>query len=115
MEKRSQVRIFLIAAALVALPVLAACGNDKAAEPTVTQADISKSLQDKGLKDKSLADCAAKVYVDQGISQEGLRKMIGDEYDAKAADPNNFGMSSDDADKAREANTKIFTECRVQK
>jgi hypothetical protein len=107
------VRTFLIAAALVALPVLAACGNDKAADqPAITQADLAKSLQEKGLKDKTLADCAAKVYVDQGISQEGLRKMIGDEYDAKAADPNNFGMSQSDADKAREANSKIFTECR---
>ncbi|WP_433600081.1 hypothetical protein ACQPXH_31710 [Nocardia sp. CA-135953] len=106
-------RTFLIAAALVALPVLAACGNDKAADqPAVTQADLAKSLQDKGLKDKNLADCAAKLYVDQGISQEGLRKMVSDEYDAKAADANNFGMSQSDADKAREANTKIFTECR---
>ena len=105
-----------MAAALVALPVLAACGNDKAADqPAITQADLSKSLQDKGLKDKGLADCAAKVYVEQGISQDGLRKMIGSEYDSKAADPTNYGMSKDDGDKAREANTKIFSDCRPQR
>jgi hypothetical protein len=110
------VRIFLFAAALVALPVLAACGNDKdAAKPAVTQAELSKSLQDKGLKDKGLADCAAKIYVAEGISQDGLRTMVGNEYDSKAADPNNFGMSQADADKARQANTKIFTECRAQR
>jgi hypothetical protein len=106
------VRIFLIAAALVALPVLTACGNDKAAaQPAVTQADLAKSLQDKGLKDRQLADCAAKVYVDQGISQEGLHKMISSEYDTKAADPGTFGMSKEDAEKARQATNKIVSDC----
>jgi hypothetical protein len=105
------VRIFLIAAALVALPVLTACGNDRpAAAPAVTQADLAKSLQE-GLKDRQLADCAAKVYVDQGISQEGLRKMISSEYDTKVADPTTFGMSKEDAEKARQATNKIVSDC----
>ncbi|MFI7001386.1 hypothetical protein [Nocardia sp. NPDC050175] len=105
-------RISLIAAALIALPVLAACGNDKAAAaPTVTQADLAKSLQDKGLKSQQLADCAAKLFIDQGISQEGLRVMVSNEYDTKAADQETLGMSKDDAEKARTASTRIATEC----
>ncbi|MFD6155115.1 hypothetical protein ACFWF7_16460 [Nocardia sp. NPDC060256] len=105
-------RISLIAAALIALPVLAACGNDKAAAAsTVTQADLAKSLQDKGLKSQQLADCAAKLFIDQGISQEGLRVMVSNEYDTKAADQETLGMSKDDAEKARTASTRIATEC----
>ncbi|MFD0365482.1 hypothetical protein ACFQZZ_28945 [Nocardia sp. GCM10030253] len=105
-------RIFLIAAAVVALPMLAACGNDKdAAPPAISQADLAKSLQDKGLQDPKLAECAAKVYVEQGISQEGLRKMTGSEYDTKAVDPQTLGMSKEDADKARQATSKIVSEC----
>ncbi|WP_227997546.1 hypothetical protein [Nocardia australiensis] len=103
-------RIILIATALVALPVLTACGSDKEAAP-VTPAALSKSLQDKGLQDQKFADCAAKIYVDQGISQDGLRTMIGGEYDAKAADPESFGMSKEDADKARQATSKVVSDC----
>lgn len=102
----------MIAAALIALPVLAACGSDKdTAAPTVTQADLAKSLHDKGLKSQQLADCAAKVFVDQGISQAGLRVMISDKYDAKAADQETLGMSKEDADKARAASGRIAGEC----
>ncbi|MEV0294566.1 hypothetical protein [Nocardia sp. NPDC050710] len=109
-------RIFLIAAAIVALPMLAACGNDKdAAASTVTPADISKSLQDRGLRDKGLADCAAKAYVDEGISQDGLRTLIGSEYDNKAVDPETLGMSKEDADRARAATNKIVTQCVGQR
>ncbi|MBF6128014.1 hypothetical protein [Nocardia brasiliensis] len=105
-------RISLIAAALIALPVLAACGNDTAAAaPAVTQADLAKSLQDKGLKNKELAECAAKLFVEQGISQDGLRVMVSDEYDTKAADQQTLGMSKEDAEKARTASTRIATEC----
>ncbi|MBF6164141.1 hypothetical protein IU486_05040 [Streptomyces gardneri] len=105
-------RICMIAAALIALPVLAACGSDKdTAAPTVTQADLAKSLQDKGLKNKQLADCAAKVFVDQGISQDGLRIMISDEYDTKTPNQETLGMSKEDADKARAASGRIAGEC----
>ncbi|APA95146.1 hypothetical protein [Nocardia seriolae] len=109
-------RISLFAAALVALPLLAACGgssSDKSAD--VTQADVSKALQDGGLKDAKLADCAAKIYVGQGISQSGLRLMIkNDAKSAAAQDPESLGMSKDDADKARAATTKIVTDCLKQ-
>lgn len=105
-------RIILITAALIALPALAACGNDdKPAPAALTQADIAKSLRDKGLQDQRLADCAAKIYVDEGISQSGLRTMISNEYDSKAADPETLGMTKTDADKARTATGKIVKEC----
>ncbi|WP_107653233.1 hypothetical protein [Nocardia suismassiliense] len=105
-------RISLIAAALIALPVLAACGNDKAAAaPAVTQADLAKSLQAKGLKSQQLADCAAKLFIEQGISQDGLRVLISDEYDTKAADQETLGMNKEDAEKARTARTRIASEC----
>ena len=39
-------RRYGIYAALLALPVLSACGSDKPAEPAVTQAQLSKALQD---------------------------------------------------------------------
>lgn len=99
----------LIVAALIALPVLAGCGG--ADEPQLTAADLSKSLQDKGLKDAALADCAAKVFVDAGISQDGLRTLISDDQAAVQSDPENMGMSADDAAKSREARGKIGTEC----
>ncbi|MEC3958296.1 hypothetical protein VMT65_35035 [Nocardia sp. CDC153] len=109
-------RISLFAAALVALPLLAACGgstSDKSAD--VTQADVSKALQDSGLKDAKFADCAAKIYVDQGISQAGLRLMIkNDAKNASAQDPESLGMSKDDAEKARAATNKIITDCMKQ-
>ncbi|WP_405486909.1 hypothetical protein [Nocardia sp. NBC_00511] len=108
--------VTLAAAALVALPVLTGCGSsggDKQAD--VSQGDVSKALQDGGLKDVKLADCAAKIYVDQGISQSGLRLMIkNDAKTATATDPESMGMSKDDADKARAATSKIVTDCLKQ-
>ncbi|MFF0488901.1 hypothetical protein ACWDSJ_12935 [Nocardia sp. NPDC003482] len=100
----------LIAAAFVALPLLAACGSDhKDSQPQVTQADVSKSLQSGGLQ-ANLADCAAKHFVDAGISQDGLRAMTKSPSTAPTADPG-AGMSKEDADKARTAAQKIATEC----
>ncbi|WP_327142713.1 hypothetical protein [Nocardia sp. NBC_01327] len=105
-------RISMIAAALVALPLLAACGGSSDKAPAVSQDQISKALQDGGLKDVKLADCAAKIYVDQGISQDGLRLMIkNDNKNATATDPESLGMSGPDADKARTATNKIVTDC----
>lgn len=103
-------RTTLIAAAFITLPLLTACGGGSEAEP-VTAADISKSMQDKGLQDPAFADCAAKLYVDEGISQEGLRAMVNEEHDAQAVDPQTLGMSEDDADKARAATDKIIKQC----
>ncbi|AYF79253.1 hypothetical protein D7D52_21390 [Nocardia yunnanensis] len=101
----------MVAAALVTLPLLAGCGGggDKSAD--VSQADVSKSLQAGGL-DAKFADCAAKVFLDEGISQDGLRVMI--KKDAKAADASDYqsaGMSKADADKAQSAAAKIVSSC----
>ncbi|BDT89749.1 hypothetical protein GV791_26430 [Nocardia cyriacigeorgica] len=103
-------RIKLIATALIALPLLAACGGSDA-EATVTEADLSKSMQDKGMQDKALADCVAKVFVAEGISQDGLRTLMSGEHDPQSPDAENFGMSKEDADKTRAAQGKIVTEC----
>ena len=102
-------RILLITAAVAALPLLAACGGAEA-DP-VTAADISQSLQDKGLRDKALADCAAEVYVDEGISQDGLRTLIAGDTAQLQADPQNLGMNEQDATRARAATSKIVAAC----
>ncbi|MFJ9368479.1 hypothetical protein ACIRRA_29210 [Nocardia sp. NPDC101769] len=104
-------RISLLAAVLVALPLLAACGGSGDKPADVTQADVSKSLQAGGLEAK-FADCAAKVFVDQGISQDGLRRMIkNDAKSGNVTDMESAGMSKDDTDKAQAAATKIVTAC----
>ena len=105
-------RISLIAAALVALPLLAACGGSDGSSSEVTADQVSKALQDGGLKDEKLANCAAKIYVTEGISQDGLRLMIKNDAKAAAAtDPESMGMTTADADKARAATNKIVSEC----
>lgn len=101
----------LFAATLVILPLLAACGSDTESAPAISEADLSKSLQEKGLQDPAFADCAAKLYISEGISQEGLQTMVSDEFDTRMADPETLGMSQDDADKARAATNKIVSEC----
>ncbi|MFC9996449.1 hypothetical protein [Nocardia sp. NPDC127526] len=104
-------RISLLTAALVALPLLAACGSDDKA-PDITPAEVSKALQAGGLKDAALADCAARIYVEQGISQDGLRLMIkNDQKAATATNMEELGMTGEDADKARAATNKIVGEC----
>ncbi|MBC7301688.1 MAG: hypothetical protein H5T78_12095 [Nocardia sp.] len=98
-------RICLIAAALLALPVLTACGGDEA--PAVTQAELSKSLQDKGLKNPALADCAAQVFLDSGMSQDGLRVMVSN---AQSDDPAKL-LGEGDAAKVSAAQSKIAADC----
>ncbi|RJO77240.1 hypothetical protein D5S18_11110 [Nocardia panacis] len=102
-------RILLFTAALAAVPLLTACGGNS--RPDVTAADLSDSMYKKGMHDRNLTDCAAKLYVVEGISQDGLRLMVSDEYDRKAADPNTFGMDAKDADKVRAAQEKIVAQC----
>ncbi|MBL1072983.1 hypothetical protein JK358_01090 [Nocardia sp. 2] len=104
-------RISLIAAALVALPLLTACGGSDS-ESNITAADVSKALQDGGLKDTKLADCAADIYVSEGISQDGLRLMIkNDIKSATATDPESLGMTKEDSEKAKNATNRIVGEC----
>ncbi|MBF6329008.1 hypothetical protein [Nocardia transvalensis] len=106
-------RISLIAAAFVALPLLAACGSDqKSSEPQVTQADVANYMQSTGLRDPKLADCAAKHFMDSGISQEGLRLMFksGNNKPPQSGDATE-GLSKEDAAKAHDVGQKIATEC----
>ncbi|MFI6871320.1 hypothetical protein [Nocardia sp. NPDC050406] len=104
-------RISLFAAALLALPLLAACGSSEDSKPPVTEADLAKSLQTT-LQDPAVADCAAKIYVAEGISQDGLRVMIDKEVTTnQALDPEQSGMSKEDQDKAVTATNRIVTEC----
>ncbi|MBB5914075.1 hypothetical protein BJY24_002942 [Nocardia transvalensis] len=105
-------RISLLAAALIALPLLAGCGgSDHSDHAKISEADLSKSLQDSGLKDAKMADCAAKHYVDQGISQDGLEIMTKPGNNAQTSDPSAMGLSEDDAGKARDATKKIVEDC----
>ncbi|UGT40745.1 hypothetical protein LTV02_32920 [Nocardia yamanashiensis] len=108
-------RISLIAAALVALPLLTACGgNDKAdAKPNVTQEELAKYFKSTNLP-VDLADCAAKIYYTQGISQDGLRLMVSSDAKSAAVDPDaaaKNGMSADDQAKVGAATSRIMTEC----
>ncbi|WP_280340874.1 hypothetical protein [Nocardia neocaledoniensis] len=99
-------RICLIAAALIAAPMLSACGGGDEA-PAVTQAELSKSLQDKGLSNPELADCAAAVFLDSGMSQDGLRVMVSN---AQSGDPAKL-LGEDDAAKVGAAQSKIAADC----
>ncbi|MFC4374108.1 hypothetical protein ACFO5K_08310 [Nocardia halotolerans] len=99
-------RICLIAAALLTLPVLSACGGSDEA-PAVTQAELSKSLQDKGLGDPELADCAAQVFLDSGMSQDGLRVMVANGQAGEQAEQ----LSEEDVSKVGAAQSKIAADC----
>lgn len=103
-------RIVLLVAAAVVLPALAACSSSDH-HTGITQADLSKSLQDSGLKDKTLADCAAKIYFDQGISQDALKIMTKPGTNAQTTDLTSLGLSKADAQKAQAATQKIVTDC----
>ncbi|MFD3511081.1 hypothetical protein [Nocardia sp. NPDC058666] len=97
-------RNYLLAATLLTLPVLSACVD----EPTeVTQIELSRSLQDKGLSNVALADCAAQVFLDSGMSQDGLRVMVSN---AKSDDPAKL-LAEEDAAKVAAAQSKIAADC----
>lgn len=110
MRIEEPLRISLIAAACIALPLLGACSSEDS-QSTVSQADLSKALQDSGLKDAKLADCAAKLYVDEGVSQDGLQKMIKPGGSTPKEDGTMGGLSEDDTAKVSAATQKIAKEC----
>ncbi|NNH74382.1 hypothetical protein HLB23_31815 [Nocardia uniformis] len=106
-------RISLIAAALVALPLLTACGGgDDTKAPDITQAELAKALQE-GLGDEALADCAAKIYMEEGMSQDGLRLMVNKDVTVTPgeADPEGRGLTKEDSDKAMTATNRVISEC----
>ncbi|MFE6863266.1 hypothetical protein [Nocardia sp. NPDC057668] len=144
----------VFAAALLALPLLAACGTDESstapttlapvssapvttspgattapltsgsAPKSTTKSDattpgavpsgalavpiISQSLQDKGGLDAKTADCVAKIYVDEDLSQNGLTKII---EKGNTNNPAELGLSMDDLRKAASAATRVVKEC----
>ncbi|MET9488871.1 hypothetical protein [Nocardia sp. NPDC006630] len=101
----------MIAAALIALPLLAACSSGGDSAPAVTHDQLAASLQKGGL-DAKAADCAAKMFIDQGISQDGLRLMMKtDSKSGAGTDAESLGMSTADADKARTAANNIVASC----
>ncbi|MBO0853394.1 MAG: hypothetical protein J2P18_06455 [Nocardia sp.] len=105
-------RISLIAAVCIALPLLGACGsNSGSSNSPVTAADLSKALQDGGIKNSKFTDCAAKIFVDSGISQDGLRQMSKAGNGAAAANGQTNGLSDADRDKAGSASQKIASQC----
>ncbi|RMI34385.1 hypothetical protein EBN03_05575 [Nocardia stercoris] len=79
----------LLAVAACTAPLLSGCSSSSSSQPTITQADLSKSLQDGGIKQPALADCFAKMFIDAGISQDGLRLLV------KPHDPSASGMPAD--------------------
>lgn len=103
-------RATLTAVTLIALGLATACGNDKAP----TEPEIAQAIRDSGLHEPHLADCAAKIYSQSGMSPEGLRDLISKKTKAPqngSVDPESAGMSKDDAQKATAATQRIVTEC----
>ncbi|MRH86563.1 hypothetical protein GFY24_03590 [Nocardia sp. SYP-A9097] len=74
---------------------------------TLTAPLISKSLQDKGGLDTKTADCIAGIYVDEGLSQSGIQKLIDHGYN----NPAGIGLTTDDLRKAGKATKRIVSEC----
>ncbi|WP_330184372.1 hypothetical protein OHB26_12705 [Nocardia sp. NBC_01503] len=74
---------------------------------TLTAPQISKSLQDKAGLDSKTADCVAGIYVDEGLSQSGIQKLIDHGYN----NPVGIGLTGDDLRKAGTATKRIVTEC----
>ncbi|MEU6587541.1 hypothetical protein [Nocardia sp. NPDC046763] len=62
------------------------------------------------MKDQKLADCAAKLFIDSGMSQDGLKVMAKPGIFTET-DPSALGLSNDDLEKGRAAMQKIMTNC----
>lgn len=69
---------------------------------------VSKALQDKGKLSQQNADCVAGIYVQEGLSQSGIQKIIDS---ANGADPGKLSLSTEDLIKAGKATKRIATEC----
>ncbi|MEC3914401.1 hypothetical protein [Nocardia sp. CDC160] len=139
----------IVAAALLALPLLSACSNSQdsvtaasttpapasvtsAAKTTVSGApttspgattapggsgapgggltaeQISKALQDKGKLSATTADCVANIYIQEGLSDSGIQKIIDS---ANGTNPAKVSLGTDDLVKAGKATKRIATEC----
>ncbi|MFE3191240.1 hypothetical protein ACFXHA_19675 [Nocardia sp. NPDC059240] len=74
----------------------------------LTADQISKALQDKGKLSQTTADCVANIYIQEGLSDSGIQKVIDS---ANGTNPTTAGLSKDDLIKAAKATTRIATEC----
>ncbi|MGW5226549.1 hypothetical protein ACWEP5_16555 [Nocardia niigatensis] len=128
----------VVAVALLALTLLSACSNDQqSASPVTTSVpkavtttspgvttssgaatspggsaltaeQISKALQDKGKLSQQTADCVANVYLQEGLSDSGIQKIIDS---ANGTNPAKVGLGTEDLIKAGKATKRIATEC----
>ncbi|WP_067574748.1 hypothetical protein [Nocardia acidivorans] len=87
--------------------VVSATTSGAPASGALTAPQISKSLQDKAGLDSKTADCVAGIYVDAGLSQSGIQKLIDHGYN----NPVGVGLTGDDLRKAGTATKRIVTEC----
>ncbi|WP_156094748.1 hypothetical protein [Nocardia lijiangensis] len=128
----------VIAAVCIALPLLAGCGDDSStasgsstaaastssvvstgtAAPTGTvvlpagdlsQADIATVLAGKGLPPKQ-SECVARIYVEERISQDGLRRILGADLSGPV-DPALVGLSAEDQTRVGVATRRMVQEC----
>lgn len=75
-------------------------------------ADISKALQDKGKLSQTDADCIANIYVQEGLSQSGIQKLIDDANTTQPTPTSTkIDLTGDDLLKAAKAAKRIATEC----
>lgn len=77
----------------------------------LTAPQISKSLQDKGGLDEKTANCIANIYVDEGLSQNGIQKIIDSGYTAGTTNPLELGLTTDDLRKVGTATKRVVKEC----
>ncbi|MFJ4658619.1 hypothetical protein ACIP5Y_45740 [Nocardia sp. NPDC088792] len=74
--------------------------------------DISKALQDKGKLSQTDADCIANIYVQEGLSQSGIQKLIDDANTTQPTPTSTkIDLTGDDLLKAAKAAKRIATEC----
>ncbi|MFD6352604.1 hypothetical protein [Nocardia tengchongensis] len=74
----------------------------------LTAAEISKALQDKGKLNQQTADCVAGIYLQEGLSDSGIQKII---ESANGTNPTKVSLGTDDLLKAGKAGKRIATEC----
>ncbi|MGW4355754.1 hypothetical protein ACWELJ_27050 [Nocardia sp. NPDC004582] len=74
----------------------------------LTAAEISKALQDKGKLSQQTADCVAGIYIQEGLSDSGIQKII---ESANGANPTKVNLGTEDLLKAGKAGKRIATEC----
>ncbi|QLY30856.1 hypothetical protein H0264_00060 [Nocardia huaxiensis] len=77
----------------------------------LTAAEISKALQDKGSLDAKTANCIAEIYIDEGISQPGLRKILESDSTTGTLNVSDLGLTTSDIPKAVKATARVVSEC----